>query len=78
MTASILQQSVVDADFRAALIENPAAFGASTAVLPTPVEQQDQASLDFWTKDIAATEAFACKQSCSFGPFTFVCDGNTK
>nr|P36504.1 RecName: Full=Lantibiotic duramycin; AltName: Full=Antibiotic PA48009; AltName: Full=Leucopeptin [Streptomyces griseoverticillatus] len=19
-----------------------------------------------------------CKQSCSFGPFTFVCDGNTK
>uniref|UniRef100_A0A3F2YLX0 Gln-dal-cys-ala-phe-gly-pro-phe-dbb-phe-val-cys-bh2-gly n=2 Tax=Streptomyces cinnamoneus TaxID=53446 RepID=A0A3F2YLX0_STRCJ len=22
--------------------------------------------------------AFACKQACAFGPFTFVCDGNTK
>ncbi|MDT0448387.1 cinnamycin family lantibiotic [Streptomyces hesseae] len=78
MTTSLLQQAVVDAEFRAALRANPAEFGLTEAVLPASVEQHDQASLDFWTKDIAATEAYACANSCSYGPLTWSCDGNTK
>lgn len=78
MTSHILQQAVVDAEFRAALTENPTAFGVTAGALPAPVEQQDQASLDFWTKDFTGAEAIACVNSCSFGAVTAVCDGNTK
>jgi hypothetical protein len=78
MTATLLQQAVVDGEFRAALLEDPAAFGVSADALPAPVEQADQESLDFWTEGIANIEVYACVQSCSFGPITAVCDGNTK
>ncbi|HEV7757062.1 MAG TPA: cinnamycin family lantibiotic [Mycobacteriales bacterium] len=78
MPTAILRQSVVDDEFRTALLDNPAAFGVSADALPTPVEQPDQESLDFWTEGIATFEIYACVQSCSFGPFTIVCDGSTK
>jgi hypothetical protein len=78
MSASVLQRAVVDAEFRSALIENPAAFGVSAEALPAAVEQIDQESLDFWTEGVAAVEIYACAQSCSWGPFTAICDGNTK
>ncbi|QUQ63719.1 cinnamycin family lantibiotic [Kutzneria sp. CA-103260] len=78
MSSTIAQQAAVDADFRNALIENPAAFGVSATDLPAPVEQTDQDSLDYWAEGVASVELYACVQSCSWGPFTAVCDGNTK
>lgn len=78
MSDTMTLQSVVDSEFRAELLADPAAFGVSASALPTPVEQPDQESLDFWTEGVAAMEIYACQTSCSFGPFTIVCDGQTK
>lgn len=75
---SMLQQAAVDREFRSALLEDPIAFGLSPGALPAPVEQPDQESLDFWTEGVAAMEIYACRTSCSWGPFTIVCDGETK
>lgn len=73
-----LQQAAVDSEFRTALMDDPAAFGLSGGSLPASVEQPDQESLDFWTEGVAAMEIYACRTSCSWGPFTIVCDGETK
>ncbi|WP_243788710.1 cinnamycin family lantibiotic [Saccharopolyspora gloriosae] len=78
MSETVLRNAVIDADFRAALIKNPAAFGVTAGDLPDAVEHIDQESLDFWTEGVAAAEIYACVQSCSWGPVTAVCDGNTK
>lgn len=78
MSDTILRQAVIDAEFRSALIADPAAFGVEPAELPDAVEAVDQESLDFWTKGIAANEVVACASTCSAGPFTFACDGSTK
>jgi hypothetical protein len=78
MSTALLQRAVVDDEFRTALAGDPAAFGVSVDVLPAPVEQPDQELLDFWTEGIAAFEIYACRTSCSWGPFTIVCDGETK
>lgn len=78
MSDTILRQAVIDAEFRSALIENPAAFGVTPGDLPDAVEAIDQESLDFWTEGIAANEIVACETTCSAGPLTFVCDGSSK
>jgi hypothetical protein len=74
----ILQQAVVDREFRRELQADPAAFGITADAVPAPVEQPDQEALDFWTEGVTAVEIYACATSCSFGPFTIVCDGTTK
>lgn len=77
-TTMTLQQAVVDSEFRRELQADPGAFGIAVDSLPAAVEQPDQDSLDFWTEGVTATEIYACATSCSWGPFTFVCDGTTK
>jgi hypothetical protein len=78
MPTTVLQQAVVDEDFRSELRSNPAAYGVSTESLPAAVEQPDQEAMDFWTEGVAAMEIYACVTSCSWGPITAVCDGTTK
>ncbi|HEU5159745.1 MAG TPA: cinnamycin family lantibiotic [Streptosporangiaceae bacterium] len=78
MSPTVLQQAAVDEEFRAELLTNPDAYGVSTDRLPATVEQPDQEALDFWTEGVAAMEIYACATSCSWGPFTIVCDGTTK
>ena len=78
MSPTLLQRAVVDAEFRSALQADPEAFGVTAGDLPAAVEQQDQESLDFWTEGISSIEIYACESTCSFGPFTVVCDGTTK
>jgi hypothetical protein len=78
MSDSMTLQAVVDGEFRAELLADPGAFGVAASSLPAPVEQPDQESLDFWTEGVAAMEIYACRTSCSWGPFTAVCDGETK
>ncbi|MFC5724843.1 cinnamycin family lantibiotic [Streptomyces gamaensis] len=78
MTASVLQQAVVDAEFRSAVLADPAAFGVSAEALPAPVESFDQESLDYWTEGFAAVDALQCGSTCSSGPLTILCDGSTK
>ncbi|WP_067962807.1 cinnamycin family lantibiotic [Nocardiopsis trehalosi] len=77
-TTMTLQQAVVDADFRSAVLADPAAFGLSAATLPPAVEQQDADAFEAITEGIVASEVYACESTCSFGPFTFVCDGTSK
>jgi hypothetical protein len=73
----LLYRSVVDEEFRAELLGNPHNFGVHHGLsLPDPVEPQDQALLD--VASIAAMDVYACASTCSFGPFTVVCDGTTK
>ena len=75
----LLYQSAVDNEFRTALLDNPAIFAMQLDnwSLPTSVEPQDQASLEQWNEGIVAM-ASDCASTCSFGPFTIVCDGTTK
>jgi hypothetical protein len=77
-TSTMLRQAAADAELRRELQAHPGAFGVSPNALPAPVEQPDQEALDFWTEGVTATEIYACVTSCSFGIFTFVCDGTTK
>lgn len=76
----LLYQAVADNEFRTALLDTPSVFGLpyDYVSLPDPVEKQDQASLERWNEGIAAISADDCASSCSFGPFTIVCDGTTK
>jgi hypothetical protein len=75
MPTSTMLHSAVDAEFRDELVN---AYGIAADSLPTTVEQPDQEALDFWTEGISAMDIYACVTSCSFGPFTIVCDGSTK
>jgi Family of unknown function (DUF5973) len=78
MSPTVLQHAVVDEEFRSELLANPSAYGVSADSLPASVEQPDQEAMDFWTEGVAAQEVMQCATSCSFGPFTIVCDGTTK
>ena len=78
MSSAMALQAVVDSEFRTEALADPGAFGVSASSIPAPVEQPDQESLDFWTEGVAATEIYACSSSCSWGPFTIVCDGMSK
>src|SRR5690606_32362622 len=76
--STILRQAAADAEFRHILLADPSAFGVSADSVPVSVEQPDAASLEFWTRGQGAMETVACRTSCSWGPFTVVCDGSTK
>jgi hypothetical protein len=78
MSDSMTLQAVVDSEFRTDALTDPGMFGLSATSLPAAIEQPDQESLDFWTEGVAAMEIYACRTSCSWGPFTAVCDGETK
>jgi Family of unknown function (DUF5973) len=73
----VLYQSVVDEEFRALLVADPASFGLSEPgyALPTPVEPQDRGMLDLAS---GAQFTAQCATTCSKGPFTVLCDGTTK
>lgn len=64
--------AVVNAEFRALITQS--GF-ASDAMLPAPIEPQEQSLLD---RPAGSVFAAQCKSTCSEGPFTFVCDGTTK
>lgn len=74
----VLRHAAADADVRAEVLAAPEAFGVSPDTVPVSVEPLDEESLGFWTEGVAAVEVYACATSCSFGPFTVVCDGGTK
>ncbi|GLY28764.1 cinnamycin family lantibiotic [Kineosporia sp. NBRC 101731] len=78
MNTTLLQQAAVDSEFRALIEADPTRFGVTGATLPAEVEAPDQESLDFFTEGVSSLEIYACESSCSFGPFTIVCDGGTK
>lgn len=79
MTSSaMLRQAAADSEFRERLLSDPESFGVSAEAVPASVEQQDAESLEFWTEGVAAMDVYACASTCSFGPFTIVCDGTTK
>lgn len=73
----LFYQSVVDEEFRAQLLTDPSLFGLGelSVALPAPVEPQDQALLGLAS---GAYFVAQCRSTCSFGPFTVVCDGTTK
>lgn len=79
MTSSaMLRRAAADSEFRERLLSDPESFGVSADTIPASVEQQDAESLEFWTEGVAAMDVYACASTCSFGPFTIVCDGTTK
>lgn len=73
----LLYQSVVDEELRDLLISEPSLFGITEAslLLPTAVEAQDESLLDLAS---GASFVAQCASTCSWGPFTIVCDGGTK
>lgn len=77
-SSAMLRQAAADSEFRAELLRNPESFGASAEAVPASVEPQDAESLAFWTEGVAAMDVYACASTCSFGPFTIICDGTTK
>jgi hypothetical protein len=76
--STMLRHAAADSELRDAMLSAPETFGVSAEALPASVEQQDADSLAFWTEGVAAMDVYACSSTCSFGPFTIVCDGTTK
>lgn len=76
----LLHEASIDSDFRAELEANPETFGATVDELdlPASVEGQDDSFLEALSDGMAGVDIFACASSCSHGPFTIICDGNTK
>ena len=73
----LFYQSVVDEEFRALVVSDPGLFGLTepSLLLPTAVEPPDESLLDLVS---GASFVAQCKSTCSYGPFTVVCDGTTK
>jgi len=68
----MLQQAAVDRDFRGESAE----FGVD--LLPEPIQEQDLQFYGF-LEDTEALEVLnACGSTCSAGPKTLFCDGQTK
>ncbi|MBW4496783.1 MAG: cinnamycin family lantibiotic [Oscillatoria princeps RMCB-10] len=78
----LFQQAAIDADFRDELLANPEAFGIPAGAeigLPAAVEKQEQSVFELLDDALGELNiAVACATTCSFGPFTIVCDGTTK
>ena len=69
----MLQQAAVDPDFRS----ESAKFGFER--LPESVQEQDQHFFELLNESMQSVHVVnQCRGTCSFGPFTIVCDGNTK
>jgi hypothetical protein len=73
----VLYQAAVDSEFRTAVLDAPTEFGLDHR-MPDSVEQQDQATLKFWTDAMESVEVYACASTCTSGPITIICDGTTK
>jgi hypothetical protein len=72
----LLYRSVVDEELRTRLLADPGLFGLKDpGPLPAPVEPQDESLLDLAS---GADFMAQCRSTCSYGPFTVVCDGTTK
>lgn len=71
-----LYQSVVDAEFRVLLVDDPSEFDlAGSTPLPDAIEMSDQSVLDL----VSGMQFTAqCRSTCSSGPLTIICDGTTK
>ncbi|WP_017718744.1 cinnamycin family lantibiotic [Kamptonema formosum] len=78
----LFQKAAIDADFRDEILANPEAFGipaGAELALPAAVEKQDQSVFELLDDALGELNiAVACRATCSFGPFTIVCDGTTK
>jgi hypothetical protein len=77
----LLHQSAIDADFHQELLACPEAFGIPAEMkllLPTSVEKQDQSFVNLFNDALGELNIVACSSTCSFGPYTIVCDGTTK
>jgi Family of unknown function (DUF5973) len=78
----LLHRASIDADFHDLLLSNPDAFGvpANTPLdLPGAVEKPDESFFNLFNDALGELNIVAqCKSSCSFGPYTVVCDGGTK
>lgn len=69
----MLQQAAVDPDFRSESAE----FGVD--MLPESVQEQEERFSELLDVGMQAVDVVAqCRSTCSFGPFTIVCDGTTK
>lgn len=75
---TMLRHAAADSEVRETLLNDPVSFGVSAESVPASVEQPDAESLAFWTEGVATMDVYACASTCSFGPFTIVCDGTTK
>lgn len=77
----LLHQAAVDTEFREELEANPGAYGIDfdeEFVFPDAVEEQDETFLKRLGDDLDGGAVAQCETSCSFGPFTIICDGTTK
>jgi len=76
----LLHQAAIDPDFRAELEASPGAFGAADDPfeLPVSVQRQDDTFREALGDGMGAADIFACISTCSNGPITIVCEGNTK
>lgn len=71
----VLYQTVVDDEFRNLVTSRPEVFGLAPSGLPTAVEPLDDARLDMVSANQYVT---MCKNTCTTGPITIICDGTTK
>ncbi|WP_414583111.1 cinnamycin family lantibiotic [Scytonema sp. PCC 10023] len=78
----LLHKAAIDADFREELLASPEAFGIpadTELVLPTSVEKQDRSFVNLFNDALGELNIVAqCASTCSFGPYTVICDGTTK
>ena len=76
----LLYQAAVDTDFRAELEADPGAFGTDGFEfdLPNSVQRQDDSFLEAVDDGMGGMDIFACIPTCSAGPITIICEGNTK
>ena len=78
MTTTTMHRAAVDAEFRALVLESPEFVATAPGALPAPIEKLDMSALEEWTTDTIGRDLYACGSTCSFGPFTFYCDGTSK
>lgn len=74
----LMYRCAVDEDFRSELLADPTFFGLDleSVFLPEPVEPQNQDLLEIGFAGVDVV--YMCAYTCSAGPVTMVCDGNTK
>ncbi|MBC6480600.1 MAG: cinnamycin family lantibiotic [Hormoscilla sp. GM7CHS1pb] len=76
----LMHQASIDAEFRNELKKRPEVFGLSaTTTLPEAIEKQDESFVELLNDALSGLNVVGqCKNTCSFGPITAVCDGTTK
>lgn len=56
-----MHRAVVDADFRALVLESPEFVATVPDVLPAPIEKLDMSALEAWTADTIGRDLYACQ-----------------